>query len=141
MWTMGVDVDGFDDLRNDMLAMATALDYGESVARALKEAAVLVAEQMKRNATTDPRIVSGDLHGAIRVGSVKHRKGSGKSVTIGIHRKDWHHDEYYPAYVEYGHGGPAPAPAHPFARPAFDTRKEDAYEVLKRVLLEELSKL
>ena len=42
------------------------------------------------------------------------------------------------AYLLYGHGGPAPAPAHPFARPAFDTRSNDAYEEIKRVLRDEL---
>ena len=36
-------------------------------------------------------------------------------------------------------GGPAPAPAHPFVRPAFDTRCEDAYEEIKRVLDKELN--
>ena len=37
-------------------------------------------------------------------------------------RKDWDDEDYYPAYVEYGHGGPGPAPAHPYIRPAYDTR-------------------
>ena len=42
------------------------------------------------------------------------------------------------AYLLYGHGGPAPAPAHPFVRPAFDTRADEAYEEMKRVLRDEL---
>lgn len=138
---MAVEVQGFEELRNDLLSMAVVLDYGSGVDRALEKAAVPVAEQMKRNTATDPKIVSGDLHSAISVGSVKQRGANGRSITIGVHRKDWSHDDYYPAYVEFGHGGPGPAPAHPFARPAFDARQEDAYEVLRRVLQEELSQL
>ena len=45
---------------------------------------------------------------------------------------------YYANPVEYGHGGPAPAPAHPFVRPAFDARAEEAYGEIKRVLADEL---
>lgn len=51
--------------------------------------------------------------------SIRTRYKNGK-VTVGVHRADWTQDEYYPAYVEYGHGGPHPAPAHPYIRPAFD---------------------
>lgn len=51
-------------------------------------------------------------------------------VTVGVHRADWREDEYYPAYVEYGHGGPHPAPAHPYIRPAFDTRAPAAEQII-----------
>ena len=43
------------------------------------------------------------------------------------------------AYLLYGHGGPAPAPAHPFVRPAFDVKASDAFEEMKRVLRDEIS--
>ena len=33
--------------------------------------------------------------------------------------------------MEYGHGGPAPAPAHPYIRPAYDTRVDEAYEIIR----------
>ncbi len=42
------------------------------------------------------------------------------------------------AYLLYGHGGPAPAPAHPFVRPAFDTKADEAFSEIKRVLRDEL---
>ena len=51
-----------------------------------------------------------------------------------MHRKDWSHEDYYPAYVEYGHGGPAPAPAHPYIRPAYDTRADESYEIIREGL-------
>lgn len=37
---------------------------------------------------------------------------------------------FYAVYVERGHGGPAPAPAHPFFRPAFDHTEAQAREVI-----------
>ena len=37
-------------------------------------------------------------------------------------------------------GGPAPAPAHPFVRPAFDTRVEESYSIMKTILRDELTK-
>lgn len=64
---------------------------------------------MKANASSDPKIISGKLRGAISTGKVKKHKHTGLHITIGVHRKDWDGEDYYPAYVEYGHGGPAPA--------------------------------
>ena len=64
----------------------------------------------------------------------------GLHITIGVHRKDWNDEDYYPAYVEYGHGGPAPAPAHPYVRPAFDTRQDEAFGIIRDGLLNELRK-
>ena len=49
-------------------------------------------------------------------------------------------EDYYPAFVEYGHGGPAPAPMHPYIRPAFDARQDEAYGIIRDGLLDELKK-
>ena len=35
---------------------------------------------------------------------------------------------------------PRPAPAHPFVRPAFDVRKDEAYQIMKNILKDELLK-
>jgi len=111
-----MDTEGFDDLRIQIAAMASALDTegaGSSVTRIILEnAAVPVHEQMKQNTSKDPQIISGALHGAINIGRVRKRSQGGKYITIGVHRKDWSEEDYYPAYVEYGHGGPGPAPSH-----------------------------
>ena len=77
----------------------------------------------------DPKIITGKLHGAIHTGKVKKRANGGKHITVGVHRKDWDDEDYYPAYIEFGHGGPGPAPAHPFVRPAYDTTEDQAYEI------------
>lgn len=135
---MAIELRGFSDLRDDLLNMAAALDHGPGVSRALRAGAVPIESRMKQNASTDPRARSGKLHDSIATGNVKARRGGGKQITIGIHHKE--HGAYYANPVEFGHGGPAPAPAHPFVRPAFDTTAPDAFEEMKNVLREELSK-
>ncbi len=141
---MSLDTQGFSELIGDINRMANALNTADEGApaakRILQAAAVPVNAQMKANTSRDPKIVSGKLHNAISTGKVKKRKTTGLHITIGVHRKDWDEDDYYPAYVEYGHGGPAPAPAHPYVRPAFDTRQDEAYGIIRSGLLNELRK-
>jgi len=132
---MPLNVDGLDKLMTDIAGMAAAMDadgFGSATARSiLQEAAVPIHQQMKANASRDPQIKSGKLHDALNIGNVKKRRNGGKHITIGVHRKDWDDEDYYPAYVEYGHGGPGPAPAHPYIRPAYDTRQDEAYEIIR----------
>jgi HK97 gp10 family phage protein len=85
---MGIELRGFDDLQDDMLNMAAALDNGPAVNRALKAGAVPIEEQMLHNASTDPAIITGDLHDSIRTGNVGKKRGGGKRITIGVHYKD-----------------------------------------------------
>ena len=134
---MAIELRGFDDLKDDLINMAAALDQGPGINRALQAGAVPIENQMLHNASTDPAIITGDLHGSIRTGSIK-KKAGGKRITIGVHHKE--KGAYYANPVEMGHGGPAPAPAHPFVRPAFDVRSNEAYEEMKRVLRDELNK-
>ena len=56
-----------------------------------------------------------------------------------MHRKE--EGAYYATPVEYGHGGPAPAPAHPFIRPAYDTRADEAYEIIRDGLRDAVDRL
>ena len=139
---MPITTKGFDDLIGNINRMAAALDTTNEGAPAAKRiltaAAQPIEAQMKQNASSDPKIISGALHGAISTGKVKKRKTTGLHITIGVHRKDWNEDDYYPAYVEYGHGGPGPAPAHPYVRPAFDTKQDEAFGIIRSGLLDEL---
>ena len=135
---MPLEMQGFDDLENDLMNMAAALEFGPGVDRALQAGAKPIEEQMLHNASTDPKIITGALHDSIHTGKVKRRCAGGKAVTIGVHHAE--KGAYYANPVEFGHGGPAPAPAHPFVRPAFDTRSEDAYDEIRRVLRDELLK-
>lgn len=136
---MGIDLRGFSDLRDDLINMAAALDQGPGVNRALQAGAAPIEEQMLHNASTDPKIITGDLHDSIRTGTVKKNQGGGKRITIGVHHSE--RGAYYANPVEFGHGGPAPAPAHPFVRPAFDVKADEAFEAMKQALRDELTKI
>ena len=140
---MPLDTQGFDGLASDIAGMASRLDAGGAgapVARRILEAAAQpIHQQMKANASKDPKIITGVLNRSIRIGPVKKRRKSGKSITIGVHRKE--EGAYYATPVEYGHGGPAPAPAHPFIRPAYDTRADEAYGIIRDGLRDAIDRL
>ena len=139
---MPLDTQGFGELMTDISKMASAMDAdgaGAPVAkRILEEAAKPIHDQMKTNASRDPQIISGALHHSIRIGPVRKFRTSARRITIGVHRKE---KAYYATPVEYGHGGPAPAPAHPFIRPAYDTRQDEAYEIIRDGLRDAIDKL
>ena len=130
---MPLHLQGSDELKNDLQKMATDLNQENVVGVALRSGARIIEDRMKQNASTDPKIRSGNLHSSIRVGNIRNgRKGNGKRITIGVHKRS--SKAYYSNFVEFGHGGPAPAPAHPYVRPAFDMAHDEAYEVMKNVL-------
>ncbi|MFR6102054.1 MAG: HK97-gp10 family putative phage morphogenesis protein [Christensenellales bacterium] len=140
---MPLDTQDFDGLASDIAGMASRMDAdgaGAPVARRILEAAAQpIHQQMKANASKDPKIITGVLNRSIRIGPVKKRRKSGKSITIGVHRKE--EGAYYATPVEYGHGGPAPAPAHPFIRPAYDTRADEAYGIIRDGLRDAVDRL
>jgi HK97 gp10 family phage protein len=135
---MPLEMQGADDLRDDLTNMAANLEFGAGVNRALEAGAAPIEQQMLANAASDPKIITGALHDSIHTGKVKKRRMGGKAITIGVHHKE--KGAYYANPVEHGHGGPAPAPAHPFVRPAFDTRVDEAYAIMKNILRDELLK-
>ncbi len=139
---MGLEPPDLNGLMTDIAYMASQLDTegaGAGVTKHILEAAAVPVEtQMKANASKDPQIISGKLHGAIHTGKVKKRAKGGKHITIGVHRKDWDEEDYYPAFTEFGHGGPGPAPAHPYIRPAYDTTENEAYEIIRQGLRDAL---
>ena len=64
---MAIELQGFDDLKNDLTNMAYALDQGPGVNRALKAGAVPIEQQMLHNASTDPKIITDALHSSIHL--------------------------------------------------------------------------
>ena len=87
---MPLDVNGLGDLMTDIAGMASKMDAdgaGAPVAkRILEAAAVPIHEQMKANASKDPKIITGVLNRSIQIGKVRKRRASGRSITIGVHR-------------------------------------------------------
>jgi len=130
---------GFVELTNDLAEMAAQIAGGgvggasvlESI---LNEAAQPVLEKAQQFAPTK----TGKLRAAIKAGKVKRRKDGAYTIKIGTQGKT---DAFYAPFVEFGHGGPHPAPPHPFMRPAYDATKEQAYGIIRDRLNEEINKI
>ena len=67
---MPMELQGFDNLKDDLTNMASNLEFGAGVNHALQEGAKPIEEQMLHNAASDPKIITGALHGSIRTHSV-----------------------------------------------------------------------
>ena len=140
---MGIKLEGFDELRNDLNRMAEKA--GSAAAdKALRAGAKPIYRDMKRQAKIDPKIRTGNLYKSIKVGRItlttrRSNYKTAKRIRIGSFEKA-EAGAYAPHahLVEYGHGGPYPAPPHPFVRPAFDRKQDEALEEIRRVLKEEL---
>lgn len=63
------------------------------------------------------------------------------TVRRGASRKPASEKMQGAACLLYGHGGPAPAPAHPFVRPAYDTRADEAYAIIREGLQDAIDNL
>lgn len=140
---MSIAIEGLDELIECLDKMTNKAAGGEAERNALKSGAKPVYDEMKARAPVGPSPVAykGVLKGAIQIGPIKPGR-SGQRITVGVHRKDWPYgDVYYPAYVEFGHGGPRPAPPHPYVRPSFDAASEEAFTKIRDTLAEELGKI
>lgn len=130
------DMSGTDIFLRDLERM---IPTDTDVDGALTAGAEPIKEEMVRIA---PVGATGNLKRAINVGGVRTSK-NGRTVTVGIHRRDIDlsdkNGEYYPAFVEYGHGGPRPAPPHPFIRPAFDLKKDEAWNTIKQAVIDQMN--
>ena len=137
---MSLEFKGGAELRGDIAQMSDLLRAdaggGATANRILETAAQPLLDQMIQNASTDPHPRSGKLRGALRIKKASRRRGA--RVTVGVHAGEG--GAPYAQPLEFGHGGPHPAPPHPFVRPAFDARGEDAYELLKEQLRAALDK-
>lgn len=126
---MPIEITGTEVLLSTLEKMVPA---NTDVDEYLTAAARPILDEMVRMA---PVGETGNLKKSIKIGPLK-TSARGRQVSVGIHRKDFpmKEGEYYPAYVEYGHKGPHPAPPHPFIRPAYDLKKSEALEIMKKSL-------
>ncbi len=141
---MALEIQGMDELKKDIQRLADGLTDEQAVSAALKAGAQPIFRQMKQNASTDPKKLTGNLYRSIRIGRVSERKPRGKRgawrrITIGTHKAEAKLAPHA-HLVEFGHGGPAPAPEHPFVRPAYDLRNGEAFEIIRAKLNEAIDK-
>lgn len=128
---MSITVSGTEVLLADLERMIpTDMDVDE----ALMAGGEIVKAKMIELAP----VRTGRLKGAIKVGNS--RGGNrGRTITVGVHRRDFGAGDYYPAFVEYGHGGPRPAPPHPYIRPAYDQTRDQAWAAIKQAVIDQLN--
>lgn len=82
----------------------------KKIATFINENSKQIARQIATDAKSSVNSVTGNLKRSIKARKSKFEDGG----YIVIARAPHAH------LVEYGHGGPRPAPAHPFLRPALD---------------------
>lgn len=128
---MAVEISGTEIILRDLEKMVPSdMDIDDALRAG--------AEPIHRRMVEGAPVKTGRMKRSIKIGEVRNGK-TGRFVTIGVHRRDFGPGEYYPAYVEYGHGGPRPAEAHRFVRPAYDLGKEEAYTALKQAVINQLN--
>lgn len=132
---MGFDSYAVIQLREDLNKLCDKLDNHsakgiKTVKFILQSGAVPILAEAMKNASTNPKSISGDLLNALKISNVTRKRGGGYTVAIGVMKGT----SAYANPVEYGHGGPHPAPAHPFVRPAYDAKVEEAYSIIKEQL-------
>lgn len=119
---------------------AEALDLSSLAAPALQSGAKLILDKAKQNLQTPTLHHKGDayfdknsIESKTLYNSLKLSRPSVKAKIkyINVLTKD-------PAahLVEFGHGGKAPAPAHPFLMPAFQSKRNECEEIMAQVLSE-----
>ena len=95
------------------------LDFSEieqKIAEHINDNAEIIAKQIRDDAKASVKVVTGNLKKGIRAKKSKYDGGGWIVLGTAPHSH----------LVEYGHGGPRPAPPHPFLRPALDKNIEAA---------------
>lgn len=115
-----IDTSGF----NELFAQLEAA--GANLAAASREAVRAGAEPIIEEAKATVGVKTGNLRESIKVKSVTQ---SGNAATANIVA-----DAPHAHLVEHGHGGPHPAPPHPFLEPAFISRMDEAQERIADVM-------
>lgn len=88
-------------------------DFSEiekQIAEHINENAEIIAKQVQDDAKASVKVVTGNLKNGIKARKSKYEGGGWIVLSTAPHSH----------LVEYGHGGPRPAPPHPFLRPALD---------------------
>lgn len=134
MIDVNLDFSGLQDIARDLQTLSKAENYkvlrdatraGATVLRdEVKVRAPEVTGKLKKNVVvvTQKARRSGDISSGVHIRGVNPRTGNSDNTMKSGDKRN----AFYWRFVELG---TATAPAHPFVRPAFDTRMEEAVQV------------
>ena len=125
---MKVTLKGLDILERNMDKLIKDVTYGRT--KVILTGARKVRKRIKQNAPVGP---TGNLKKAVYAKALPETSKSVAVAFAGIRPRKAPHA----SLVEYGHGGPHPAPPHPFFRPAVDSVKDE----VKKDIADGLKKL
>ncbi|MCW6059781.1 HK97 gp10 family phage protein [Clostridium sporogenes] len=115
-----MELDGLDELIRKVQDMGKAGVRVENAA--LKKAGELIVEEAKNNVP----FRKGNLKEGLKVSGVR-KKGGNKFVLAGIQKGD-NSKIFYGKFLEFG---TSKMKARPFMGPAYESKKEEAKEVIK----------
>lgn len=134
---MPLEIDGLKDLGLDIEELFNRADDGSvyfanMAKKALTEGGEVIAAEIRKNAAKAKD--TGTILRSVKTYKVvKHRKRPGYTIKIGVKRTEA--GGYYANPLEFGHAGPhGPANPHPFVRPAFDAKADEAYTKMREEL-------
>lgn len=117
-----MDLTGSDDIRRALDALSEAPHVA---VQALRAGAEVLLPVERAGAPVTP---GGGTHIRDRL-EIRVKTSGGKPVAlVGV----WGEPVAY--YVEHGHGGPHPAPAHPYMRPAAEAAEDDVTRAILDVV-------
>lgn len=121
-----VDAAGINDVVRQLDAVG---NLGRQAPKALNAGAEIVLRAAKENAP----VRTGELKNALRIGRRKKTRDQ-YAVEVGTFYPDAAHTHL----VERGHGGPKPAPAHPFLEPAVESTEDAVIDAIMEELMKGL---
>jgi len=117
--TLSADSVAMRDVLNQLDAVGDLPSRGDAALRAGAE--VLLPEVLQR-----APVRTGGLKKALRIDKRGGRRNRGKSIEVGTFDGEAPHAHL----VEGGHGGPAPAPPHPFMEPAVAAKEDEIMDAI-----------
>lgn len=135
---MSIKVEGLKELERKLLGMSPKLAKNGLRSAVAAGSRVIMAEA-KKNVPVD----TGTLRRAIFMKQIREASSNSKQTYfVGVRKgkgeRKKNRDGWYFHFVEFG---TVKMPAQPFLRPAFEAKKTDAVEVIKRRLAERVAKI
>lgn len=121
---------GLPKLATSLSTLLRTIEAGEGVGDEMKEVFMEGARKLRDEAKRMAPVRTGLLRDSIFATKGVARK---PSALVGVNFNRAHHAHL----VEFGHGGPHPAPPHPYMRPALMSQRP----VIQKIITDGLSKI